>query len=151
MCLGAPLLAAVVAGWDRRRLLALVMVWYALLHLACAAAPGFAALLPLRALAVISPAIFTPQAAACVGLLVPAHERGRAITFVFLGWSLASVLGMPMGAYDRRPARLARGVRGGGAARAAQRRLGLARHARRRAPARAVRAARGPRRWARGR
>ncbi len=99
MCLGAPLLAAVVAGWDRRRLLALVMVWYGVLHLACAAAPGFAALLPLRALAVISPAIFTPQAAACVGLLVPAHERGRAITFVFLGWSLASVLGMPMGAY----------------------------------------------------
>lgn len=99
MCLGAPMLAAVVAGWDRRRLLALVMVWYALLHLACAAAPGFAALLPLRALAVISPAIFTPQAAACVGLLVPAHDRGRAITFVFLGWSVASVLGMPMGAW----------------------------------------------------
>lgn len=99
MCLGAPLLAAVVAGWDRRRLLALCMLWYALLHLACAAAPHFAALIPLRALAVVSPAIFTPQAAACVGLLVPAQDRGRAITFVFLGWSLASVLGMPMGAY----------------------------------------------------
>ncbi|WBY02128.1 MFS transporter [Ramlibacter tataouinensis] len=99
MCLGAPLLAAVVAGWDRRRLLALVLLWYALLHLACALAPGFGALLSLRALAVVAPAIFTPQAAACVGLLVPAHERGRAITFVFLGWSLASVLGMPMGAF----------------------------------------------------
>jgi predicted MFS family arabinose efflux permease len=99
MCLGAPLLAAVVAGWDRRRLLALSMLWYALLHLACAAAPGFGVLLPLRALAVISPAIFTPQAAACVGLLVAAQDRGRAITFVFLGWSVASVLGMPLGAY----------------------------------------------------
>jgi predicted MFS family arabinose efflux permease len=99
MCLGAPTLAAVVAGWDRRRLLALSMAWYGLFHLACIAAPNFATLMVLRVLAVISPAIFTPQAAACVGLLVPAEQRGRAITFVFLGWSIASVLGLPMGAY----------------------------------------------------
>jgi predicted MFS family arabinose efflux permease len=98
MCVGAPLFAAVVAGWDRRRLLALSMAWYALLHLACALAPGFAWLLPLRVLALIPPAVFTPQAVACVGLLVPPAQRGRAITFIFLGWSLASVLGMPIGA-----------------------------------------------------
>ncbi|HEX2544972.1 MAG TPA: MFS transporter [Ramlibacter sp.] len=99
MCAGAPLLAALVAGWDRRRLLALSMVWFALLHIACAAAPDFAWLLPLRVLALVSPAIFTPQAAACIGLLVPAEQRGRAITFVFLGWSVASVLGMPLSAF----------------------------------------------------
>jgi predicted MFS family arabinose efflux permease len=98
MCLGAPLMAAVVAGWDRRRLLALSMLWYAGMHFACTASPTFAALLPLRALTMIAPAIFTPQAAACVGLLVPPEQRGRAITFVFLGWSVASVLGMPIGA-----------------------------------------------------
>ncbi|HYF44423.1 MAG TPA: MFS transporter [Ramlibacter sp.] len=99
MCLAAPLLAALVAGWDRRRLLALSMLWYGLLHLACAFAPGFAWLLPLRVFALIAPAIFTPQAAACVGLLVPDAQRGRAVTFVFLGWSVASVLGMPLSAY----------------------------------------------------
>jgi predicted MFS family arabinose efflux permease len=99
MCLGAPLLAAVVAGWDRRRLLALSMLWYGLLHGACALAPSFAALIPLRVLAVIAPAIFTPQAAACVGLLVPPEQRGRAITFIFVGWSVASVLGMPLAAF----------------------------------------------------
>ena len=99
MCVGAPLCAALVAGWDRRRLLALSMAWYALLHLACALAPGFGWLLPLRVLALVSPAVFTPQAAACVGLLVPPAQRGRAITFIFLGWSVASVLGMPLGAW----------------------------------------------------
>ena len=98
MCLGAPLFAAVVAGWDRRRLLALSMLWFGALHLACTLMPTFATLLPMRVLAVISPAIFTPQAAACVGLLVAPEQRGRAITFVFLGWSVASVLGMPLGA-----------------------------------------------------
>jgi predicted MFS family arabinose efflux permease len=98
MCLGAPGLAAIVAGWDRRRLLAASMVWFALLHVACALAPSFGWLLVLRVLAVVPPAVFTPQAAACVGLLVPPEQRGRAITFIFLGWSLASVLGMPLGA-----------------------------------------------------
>ncbi len=99
MCLAAPLLAAVVAGWDRRRLLALSMLWYGLLHLACALAPSFAWLLPLRVLALIAPAVFTPQAAACVGLLVADAQRGRAVTFIFVGWSVASVLGMPLAAY----------------------------------------------------
>lgn len=98
MCVGAPLLAAAVAGWDRRQLLALTLLWYAFAHVACALMPSFGALLPVRMLTVIAPAIFTPQAAACAGLLVPPEHRGRAVTFVFLGWSMASVLGLPIGA-----------------------------------------------------
>ncbi len=99
MGVGAPLFATIVAGWDRRRLLTLSLLWYALLMGICALAPNYAALLPLRVLAVISPAIFTPQAAASVGLLVSPAQRGRAVTFVFLGWSVASVMGMPLSAW----------------------------------------------------
>ena len=98
MCLGAPLFAAMVAGWDRRRLLTACMLWYGVMHVASALMPNFESLLAARVLAVVSPAIFTPQAAACIGLLVPATQRGRAVTFVFLGWSVASVLGMPISA-----------------------------------------------------
>jgi predicted MFS family arabinose efflux permease len=99
MCVGAPLFASVVAGWDRRRLLALSMLWYAGFLGLSAAMPDFGSLMVARVLAVVSPAIFTPQAASCVGLLVPPHQRGRAITFIFLGWSVASVLGMPLSAW----------------------------------------------------
>lgn len=99
MCFGAPLFAALVAGWDRRRLLTLSLLWYGVFHLLCTAMPDFGSLLAMRILAVIPPAIFTPQAAACVGLLVPTAQRGRAITVVFLGWSLASVMGMPLAAW----------------------------------------------------
>lgn len=99
MCLGAPLLVTVVAPWDRRRLLALCLLWYGVLHLLSATMPTFGSLLAVRVLTVIAPAIFTPQAAACVGQLVPAHQRGKAISLVFLGWSVASVLGMPLGAW----------------------------------------------------
>ena len=98
MCLGAPLLAAVVAGWDRRLLLACTMLWYAAGHLLATLMPSFGGLLLVRMLTVIAPAVFTAQAAACAGLLVPPEQRGRAVTFVFLGWSMASVLGLPIGA-----------------------------------------------------
>lgn len=99
MCVGAPLFATLVAGWDRRRLLTLSLLWYAVFLALSAWMPSFGSLMVVRVLTVVSPAIFTPQAAACVGLLVVPAHRGRAITFVFLGWSVASVLGMPLGAW----------------------------------------------------
>lgn len=99
VCIGAPIFATLIGNWDRRRLLMLCMVWYGVLLCLCATMPSFATLLPLRVLAVIPAAIFTPQAAACVGLLVAPAQRGRAITLVFLGWSVASVLGMPLASW----------------------------------------------------
>lgn len=97
--LGAPLLAMLVGRCDRKQLLVGSLFWYASLHALAAVAPGFDSLLLWRTLAMVSAAIFTPQAAACIGLLVPEHQRGRGITFVFLGWSVASVLGSPLGAW----------------------------------------------------
>jgi predicted MFS family arabinose efflux permease len=99
MGLGAPLFAGIVAGWDRRKLLTLSLIWYGAMTGISAFAPTYEALLPLRVLTVISPAIFTPQAAASIGLMVSPAQRGRAITFVFLGWSVASVMGMPLSAW----------------------------------------------------
>jgi predicted MFS family arabinose efflux permease len=96
MGVSAPLFAALVAKWDRRKLLAFTMAWYALFHGLCAIAPSFTSLMILRVLSVITPAIFTPQAAACVGLLAKPEERTKAITFIFLGWSISSVFGVPI-------------------------------------------------------
>lgn len=99
VALAAPLSVSLVANWDRRRLLALAMAWYGALHLLCALMPSLGSLTAVRMVAMVAPAIFTPQAAACVGLLVPVEMRGRAITFVFLGFSVASVLGLPVSAF----------------------------------------------------
>ena len=99
MALGAPLLAVAVGRSDRRRLLSLALLWYAVGHALCALMPSFAALLPVRAATVLGAALFTPQAAAAINTLAPAAERGRAITFIFLGWSLSSVVGMPLHSY----------------------------------------------------
>ena len=99
MAFGAPLLAGWVAGFDRRRLLALALLWYGAGHVLCALMPSYAALWPVRALTMLAAAVFTPQAAAAIGFMTAPQERGRAITFIFLGWSVASVLGLPLSAW----------------------------------------------------
>lgn len=96
LAIGAPVLAGLLGRFDRRWLLTLTLVWYALGHLLAALMPSFAALLPVRLVGLMGAAIFTPQAAAALGVMAPVGERARAITFIFLGWSLASVLGMPL-------------------------------------------------------
>lgn len=99
MAFGAPLLAAAVGGFDRRRLLTFALAWYAIGHALSALMPGYAALVPVRAASVLAAAVFTPQAAATAAWLAPPAERGRLITFIFLGWSVASVVGMPVHSY----------------------------------------------------
>lgn len=95
---GAPLMAVWMGNWDRRRLLVAALLWFAAGHALSALAPSLGVLLPLRAASVLAAAAYTPQAAAAIGVLSRPEQRGRAITTVFLGWSVASVVGMPMGA-----------------------------------------------------
>ena len=99
MAVGAPLLAAAFGSLDRRRLLAAALAWFALGHALAAMAPNFGTLLLVRSVTVLGAAVFTPQAAAAMAAITPAAQRGRAITFIFLGWSIASVLGMPLSAW----------------------------------------------------
>jgi MFS transporter, DHA1 family, inner membrane transport protein len=95
--IGAPTLAALTSRIERRPLLVAALCLYAAGHAAAAFAPSFELQLVLRAVTVIGAAVFTPQAASTVGLLVPAHKRAGAIAFIFIGWSAASVAGIPLG------------------------------------------------------
>lgn len=97
MCLGAPLFAAFTSRVDRRLLLTLSLLAVAIGHVACALAPGYPMLAALRPFSVLGAAVLTPQAAATIALLVPPSQRAAAVTTVFLGWSVASVVAMPMG------------------------------------------------------
>ena len=99
VCLSAPLLAGATSRFDRRKLLFSMQVLYVAGHLAAAALSSFAPMLFARVLTSFGAALFTAQAAATAALLVPPERRGRAIAFVFLGWSIASVIGVSLGAY----------------------------------------------------
>jgi DHA1 family inner membrane transport protein len=95
--IGAPVLAGLTSRFDRRMLLAVTAAIYAVGHALAALAPEFWSLLIIRTVAMAAAAIFTPQAAATVGLMVPPQRRSEAIAFIFIGWSLASVAGIPLG------------------------------------------------------
>ena len=99
VCITAPPLAALTARFDRRTLLVAVQFLFAAGHFASAFASSLHELLVLRVLSSVGAALFTAQAASTAALLVPTDRRGSAIAFVFVGWSIASVVGMPLGAY----------------------------------------------------
>ena len=94
---GAPVLAGLTSRFDRRMLLAVSAAIYAVGHGLAAFAPEFWSLLVIRTVSMVAAALFTPQAAATIGLLVPPERRSEAIAFIFIGWSLASVVGIPLG------------------------------------------------------
>ncbi len=95
--IGAPLIAGFTSAIDRRWLLTLALTLYVVGHIGAALAPSFDLVLAFRAITVAGAAIFTPQAAATIGLLLPTERRAAGIAFIFIGWSLASVLGIPLG------------------------------------------------------
>ena len=97
--LGAPLLAIGLATVGRRAVLTGSLLIYALFHALAVVTQSFALLMVVRAFTAIGAAIFTPQAAATVSLLTPPEHRGKAVGLIFLGWGLASVVGLPLGSY----------------------------------------------------
>lgn len=99
ICITGPLLAGWTSAIDRRKLLTSSLLLYAAMHFAAALAPGYDALLIARMVTALGAAVFTAQAAATAGLMVPPETRGKAIGMVFLGWSIAAVIGTPIGAY----------------------------------------------------
>ena len=99
VALGAPLLAVTTTRIDRRALLVFALALCAAAHVGAAIAPGFLALFAARVAAGVAAALFTPQAAATVGLLVPPEKRGGAMAFVFLGFSVGNIAGLPIGTW----------------------------------------------------
>lgn len=96
LCVGSPLIAWATSRIERRSLLTGVLVIIALGHAASALAPDYATLLAIRLAMMAGAAVFTPQAASTVALIVPVRERASAIAYVFLGWTLAIAVGLPL-------------------------------------------------------
>ena len=90
LCAGSPLVAWLTTRIDRRLLLACTLAVLVAGQAASAFAPNYATVLTLRLAMLTVAAIYTPQAASTVAMIVPADKRASAIAFAFLGWSLAS-------------------------------------------------------------
>lgn len=95
--LGAPLLTPLVAGFQRKKVLIGLMGLYTIGNLACAIAPTYELLLAARILSALIQASFFGLGAVVATQLVPADKQASAIAAMFLGATLANVLGAPGG------------------------------------------------------
>jgi DHA1 family inner membrane transport protein len=96
LCIGSPLTAGMTSRIGRRTLLTAALAVFALANLASAFAPDYATLLAIRLVMLAVGALYTPQAAGTADLMVKAEKRGSTIAYIFLGWSLAAAVGLPM-------------------------------------------------------
>jgi len=95
--LAAPFLAVGTGHLDRRRVLLLALGGFVAANVLAAAAPNYAVLMAARVVAALSAGLYMPAAAAAAAALSSSSERGRALTTVLGGLTLASALGVPLG------------------------------------------------------
>lgn len=96
LCIGSPLTAWLTSRIERRALLTSTLAVLALGNIASAFAPDYASLLIIRLIMLGIGALYTPQAAGTAALIVSPEKRGGTIAYVFLGWSLAAAVGLPL-------------------------------------------------------
>ncbi|WP_203236913.1 MFS transporter [Nocardia panacis] len=95
MVVGAPLLAVLGNRMPRKRMLLALVVLFTVASLLSALAPGYAALMVGRVGSALAGGAFVGVAAAVAAALVGPQRRASAIATVFMGLSLANVLGVP--------------------------------------------------------
>jgi DHA1 family inner membrane transport protein len=99
LCICSPLMSWLTSRIERRHMLIGVIAVVAVCNLASALAPNYAVLLAIRLVMCIAAAPYTPQAAGVVGMLVRPEKRGSSVAYVFLGWTLAAAVGLPLVAF----------------------------------------------------
>ncbi|WP_312016693.1 MFS transporter [Bradyrhizobium sp. BR 10261] len=95
--IGAPVMAVLTAGLERRRLLVVAMGGFAMGNLLAALAPDYARLLASRLLLALSAASFMPAASGYAAVLGGPERRGRALSTITTGLTLAIIAGVPLG------------------------------------------------------
>ena len=96
LCVGSPLTAWLTSRIERRTLLTATLALLALTNLASAFAPDYVSLLAIRLIMLAVGALYTPQAAGTAALIMPPEKRGSTIAYIFVGWSLAAAVGLPL-------------------------------------------------------
>src|SRR5437868_6457939 len=96
LCIGSPVTAWLTSRIDRRTLLTATLAVLALTNFASAFAPDYTSLLIIRLVMLAVGALYAPQAAGTASLIVPVEKRGSTIAYIFLGWSLAAAVGLPL-------------------------------------------------------
>ena len=96
---GAPLLTAATGPLPRKAVLVALMVVFTLGNLACALAPNYEVLMAARVLTSLAHGTFFGVGAVVATSLVDEDRKASAISIMFTGLTVATLLGVPAGAW----------------------------------------------------
>ena len=97
--LGAPVLTVATSRWPRKTVLTGLMAIFTLGNLCCAMAPNYTLLLLARVVTSLAHGTFCGVGSVGATSLVPADRRASAISIMFTGLTIATLLGVPAGAW----------------------------------------------------
>nr|EJQ77203.1 hypothetical protein IGC_03502 [Bacillus cereus HuA4-10] len=97
---GFALIAGPISdGLNRKKVMILGMIFFAISTFLCGIAPSFLWVLIFRFLAGVSAAFVSPQVWASIPLLIEKKQIVKAIGIATAGLSISQILGLPIGAY----------------------------------------------------
>ncbi len=99
VAVGAPVLTLLTRQWPRKRLLLALMLIFIAGNAAAVLAPSYGWLLAARVLTALTHGTFFGVGAVVATGLVPAEKKASAIALMFSGLTLATLLGVPAGAW----------------------------------------------------
>lgn len=97
--IGSPVLTTMLGQMERRRLLVWSLVLFAAGNVICGLSSTFGLILAGRIIAAIGAGIFVPGASAIAASLVAPEKRGRALSIVVGGQTVAMIMGVPLGTW----------------------------------------------------
>ncbi|MCE4556556.1 MFS transporter [Roseateles cellulosilyticus] len=96
---GAPLLTAALSKVPRKTALLALMVIFTLGNLACAVAPSYSVLMVARVVTSLAHGTFFGVGAVVAASMVPPDRKAAAISTMFTGLTVATLLGVPAGSW----------------------------------------------------
>lgn len=96
---GAPVLTLATRNLPRKQVLILLMAIFTLGNVACALAPSYGLLMAARIVTSLAHGTFFGVGSVVATSLVPAEKKASAIAVMFTGLTIATLLGVPAGAW----------------------------------------------------
>lgn len=97
--ISAPVSAVLTGNMGRKRVLQLALTIFILANVLAVFAPDYGTMVGARVLAALGAGLYTPAATAAASSIAKPEERGRALTLVISGLTIANAVGVPLGTF----------------------------------------------------
>ncbi|MBB3334984.1 DHA1 family inner membrane transport protein [Klebsiella sp. RC2] len=97
--IGAPLLTPLLSSYPKKPALLFLMILFSIGNLGCGIAGNMTMLIIFRVITALAHASFFGISSVYAAELAPVDKRASAVSAVFLGATLANILGVPLGAW----------------------------------------------------